>query len=91
MPGLLILGATGMGKTRIVQKFLRDHRSSFDEISGVTRLAVAYVQMPPTPADREFYEELLASFGAVGPMGLSASALRTESACWPVSSRCGFW
>ena len=76
MPALLIFGATGMGKTRIVQKFLRDHRSSFDEGTGVTRLPVAYVQMPPVPAEREFYEELLVGMQTVVPVGLSASTLR---------------
>jgi len=29
MPALVIYGATGMGKTRIIQKFLRDHRAHF--------------------------------------------------------------
>jgi Cdc6-like AAA superfamily ATPase len=32
MPCFLLFGATGMGKTHIVQKFLREHRSSFDEL-----------------------------------------------------------
>ena len=41
MPALLIFGATGMGKTRIIQKFLRDHRSDFDEVTGITRLPLA--------------------------------------------------
>jgi TniB protein len=76
MPALLIFGATGMGKTRIIQKFLRDHRSDFDEVTGITRLPVAYVQMPPTPAERDFYKELLVAMGAVVPTGLSASTLR---------------
>jgi len=58
MPCLLLFGATGMGKTRIVQKFLRDNRSSFDEITGTTRVPVAAIQMPPTPWERDFYEEL---------------------------------
>ncbi len=31
MPALVIYGATGMGKTRIIQKFLRDHRAHFDK------------------------------------------------------------
>jgi hypothetical protein len=47
MPCLLLFGATGMGKTRLVEKFLRDHRSRFDEITGLTRLPVACIQMPP--------------------------------------------
>jgi hypothetical protein len=65
MPCLLLFGATGMGKTRIVHKFLREHRSSFDERCGRTRLPVAAVQLPPTPNERDFYEELLISMGAV--------------------------
>jgi hypothetical protein len=31
MPCLVIYGATGMGKTRIIQKFLRDNRTHFDK------------------------------------------------------------
>jgi chromosomal replication initiation ATPase DnaA len=76
MPCLLLFGATGMGKTRIVQKFLRDHRSSFDERRGRTRLPVAAVQLPPTPSERDFYEELLISMGAVLPLQQSVSTLR---------------
>lgn len=30
MPNLLIVGASGMGKTMIVEKFARDHASHFD-------------------------------------------------------------
>ena len=43
MPCFLLFGSTGMGKTRIVQKFLREHRSSFDDVTGRTRLAVVAV------------------------------------------------
>src|SRR5580692_7510719 len=75
MPCLLLFGATGMGKTRIVQKFLRDNRSSFDEITGTTRVPVAAIQMPPTPWERDFYEELLIALGTVLPAGLSSTAL----------------
>ena len=38
MPCLLLFGATGMGKTHLIEKFLRDHRSRFDKFTGVTRL-----------------------------------------------------
>jgi Bacterial TniB protein len=55
-----------MGKTRIVQKFLREHRSSFDDVTGRTRLPVVAVQMAPAPSERDLYEELLVSIGA-GP------------------------
>jgi hypothetical protein len=38
---------------RIVQKFLREHRSGFDDVTGRTRLPVVAVQMPPeTPSPR---------------------------------------
>jgi hypothetical protein len=32
--------------------------------------------MPPTPHERDFYEELLATMEAVLPMGLSSTNLR---------------
>jgi Bacterial TniB protein len=65
MPCLLLFGSTGMGKTRILQKFLRDHRSSFDDGAGRTRLPVLAIQMPPAPNQRDFYEELLMGMGGV--------------------------
>jgi hypothetical protein len=69
MPCLLLFGATGMGKTHLIEKFLRDHRSRFDEFTGVTRLPVACVKMPPSPNERDFYEELLVACGRSSPMG----------------------
>jgi Bacterial TniB protein len=65
-----------MGKTHLIEKFLRDHRSRFDEFTGVTRLPVACVQMPPSPNERDFYEELLVGLCTVLPNGLSVTALR---------------
>lgn len=32
MPNLLIVGASGMGKTMIVEKFSRDHAAHFDAV-----------------------------------------------------------
>jgi hypothetical protein len=49
MPGLAIYGSTGMGKTRIIPKFLRDHRAHLDKKLGRTRLPVVSIPMPPTP------------------------------------------
>jgi len=76
MPCLLLFGGTGMGKTHILQKFLRDHRSSFDEATGRTRLPIAYVQMPPEPHQKDFYEELLINLGTVVHSDLRVTALR---------------
>jgi Cdc6-like AAA superfamily ATPase len=76
MPCLVIYGATGMGKTRIIQKFLRDNRSRFDAKLGKTRLPVVYIQMPPAPNERDLYEELLAGLGGVYSQGISVTTLR---------------
>jgi hypothetical protein len=47
IPCLVIYGAMGMGKTRIIQKLLRDNRTHFDKKLGRTRLPVVSIQMLP--------------------------------------------
>jgi Bacterial TniB protein len=79
MPCLLLFGPTGMGKTRIVQKFLREHRSSFDDVTGRTRLPIVAVQMPPAPSERDLYEELLVSMGSVLPAHQGVTTLRQRT------------
>ena len=64
MPCLLIYGATGMGKTKIIRKFVRDHPAVFDRATGVTSMPVVSFQMPPSPEEGPFYGELLRAFGA---------------------------
>src|SRR6202453_2151996 len=65
MPCLVIFGSTGMGKTRVVQKFLRDNRTHFDKKLGRTRLPVVSIQMPCSPTERYLYEELLVAMGGI--------------------------
>ncbi|NIJ42814.1 hypothetical protein FHS78_003122 [Parvibaculum indicum] len=67
MPCLLIYGDTGMGKTKIIRKFLRDHPASFDQGTGVTSMPVVAMQMPAEPIERDIYSELLTALGAPGP------------------------
>jgi hypothetical protein len=76
MPCLLLHGTTGMGKTRILQKFLRSNPDVFNETTGYTRLAVAAIQMPPHPNELHLYEEILVSLGAVLPYSPSTGTLR---------------
>jgi Bacterial TniB protein len=77
MPCLLLFGMTGMGKTRILQKFMRDHEPRYEQSERRTRLTVAACQMPPAPRERDFYEELLFSLGSVAiDGGLSLATLR---------------
>lgn len=78
MPCLLLHGATGTGKTRILQKFLRSHASVFDEATGTSRMSVVAIQMPPHPNETHLYEEILVSIGAVLPYGPSTGLLRNR-------------
>jgi hypothetical protein len=76
MPCLLIYGATGMGKTRIIEKFLRDNRSHFDKKLGKTRVPVVSIQMPPAPSERDLYEEILGGMSGVFAQAIGVTTLR---------------
>jgi hypothetical protein len=65
-----------MGKTRIIQKFLRDNRAHFDKKLGRTRLPVVSIQLPPEPNLRDLYEEILAAMGGIFSPGTSVTTLR---------------
>ncbi|MDF9301998.1 TniB family NTP-binding protein [Tritonibacter mobilis] len=77
MPNLLIVGESGMGKTMIVEKFVRDHPISFDEASGTTRMPVVTVQMISGPREARFYRRLLAAIGAPEPPRATLSILES--------------
>lgn len=79
MPCLLLTGAPGMGKTHIVQKFVRDHPPEFDAVRGTTRTRVASMQMPPEPLEKDFYDELLIALGAVVSAGASMVNVRSRA------------
>ena len=64
MQCLLLYGDSGMGKTMVVEKFLREHPSTFDAASGVARIPVVSVQMPPTPDEKRVYTQLMSAVGA---------------------------
>lgn len=76
MPCLLLFGATGMGKTKIVRKFLRDHPPDFDNRIGMTTSHVVSMQMPPDPDEKSFYEELLGALQAPARLGATTHQLR---------------
>jgi hypothetical protein len=79
MPCLLLTAAPGMGKTHIVQKFVRDHPSEFDAVMGTTRTRVAAMQMPPEPLEKDFYDELLVAMGAVVSVSSSMVSVRSRA------------
>ena len=64
MPALLIYGGTGMGKTKILRKFIRDYPAAFDDSVGITHMRVIHMQMPPEPDEKSFYEGLLDALGS---------------------------
>ncbi len=79
IPCLLLTGAPGMGKTHIVQKFVREHPSEFDAVTGTTRTRVAAMQMPPEPLEKDFYDEMLMAMGAVVPATASMVSVRARA------------
>ncbi|APX26404.1 TniB protein (plasmid) [Salipiger profundus] len=79
MPCLLIYGDTGMGKTKIVRKFERDHPPKFSQITGVDHRPVVVVQVPSEPIERDLYRELLASMGA--PTMTGGTLAREKDIC----------
>jgi hypothetical protein len=64
MPCLLLYGATGMGKTKILKKFVRDHPASFSTRTGINTMPLVVIQMPPEPDEKAFYLQLLDSMNA---------------------------
>lgn len=76
MPCMLLYGLPGMGKTKILQKFLRDHPSSFDETQGVSRMNVIGIQMPPDADEKSIYEEVLGALDARIHYGHTTSQMR---------------
>jgi replication-associated recombination protein RarA len=79
MPSLLLFGATGIGKTKILRKFIREHPSRCDRRTGVTVAPVVTMQMPPEPDEKSFYDELLGALQAPFRQGNTVGALRRSA------------
>ena len=60
MPCLHVYGDTGMGKTKIIRKFARDHGPVRDQVKGVTHMPVVAIQMTPEPFEHVHCELLTA-------------------------------
>jgi hypothetical protein len=68
MPCLLLYGATGMGKTKILKMFIRSHPVSVTSQTGPSSIPIVLVQMPPEPDEKSFYLELLHAMNATLPV-----------------------
>lgn len=64
MPGLLVHGASGIGKTMIARNLSRSYAPEYDPESGITRTPLLLLQAPPAPDERRFYMHILAAVGA---------------------------
>ena len=64
MPGLLVHGASGIGKTMIARNLSRRYAPEYDPESGVTHTPLLLLQAPPAPDERRFYMHILAAVGA---------------------------
>jgi len=77
MPNLLLVGESGMGKTMIIEKFTRDHPSSFDDTTGRLHMPVVAVQMVSGPNETRFYRRILATIGAPEPPRATLAVLES--------------
>lgn len=64
MPGLLIYGDSGMGKTMLAEKLKRESPPRFDAKTGIERHSVIVIQTPPSPDEKRLYLHLLGAIGA---------------------------
>jgi hypothetical protein len=64
MPGLLVHGASGIGKTMIARNLSRRYAPEYDPESGITRTPLLLLQAPPAPDERRLYMHILAAVGA---------------------------
>lgn len=65
MPGLLLHGESNMGKSMIIQKFLRAHPTpAFDFERGVQPRDILALEMPAAPTQRRLYGQILLALNA---------------------------
>lgn len=64
MPGLMVYGSSGIGKTMIAKRMASKYPTRYDAELGTTKTPILLVQAPPAPDERRFYQHILASIGA---------------------------
>jgi DNA polymerase III delta prime subunit len=76
MPGLLVHGASGIGKTMIARNLSRRYAPEYDPFAGITHTPLLLLQAPPAPDERRFYLHILAAVGAPATsLGLRAQSV----------------
>lgn len=65
MPGLLLHGESNIGKSMVIQKFLRAHPArEFNTDTGLLQVDVLAIEMPSAPQERRLYGQLLMALNA---------------------------
>jgi hypothetical protein len=77
MPCLLLYGATDMGKSEILKRFVQQHPRGYDKRRGVSHVPVVRVEMVPEPLEADFYLQILTSINHAGCEHYAGRILRT--------------
>ena len=67
MPSMLLYGDSDIGKTMIVDKFVRDHPNISNEFGEVEARKVLRLQMPSKPNDGRLYAQIIDGLGHNAP------------------------
>ena len=67
MPSMLLYGNSDIGKTVIVDKFIRDHPNICNEYGEVEARQVLRLQMPSRPNDNKLYAQIIEALGHNAP------------------------
>lgn len=77
MPCLVLSGAPGMGKTKILTTFLQDHPRTFDGEAGRSNIPVVMFQMPTEPDERSVYSMILDVVQAPHSINATVASMRS--------------
>ena len=68
MPCMLLYGDSNIGKTMIVEKFIRDHPNICNEFNEVEVRRTVHLQMPANPTDNKLYAHIIEGLGVQPPI-----------------------
>ncbi len=68
MPCMLLHGDSNIGKTMIVEKFVRDHPNICNEFNEVEVRKTVHLQMPANPCDDKLYAQIIEGLGVQPPI-----------------------
>jgi hypothetical protein len=68
MPCMLLHGDSNIGKTMIVEKFLRDNPNVCNDLNEVEVRRCVHLQMPAKPSDDKLYAQIVEGLGIQAPI-----------------------